>query len=78
MRHREQQVWDAAYAAAFVEEFTSSVRTRDAMGQPHPFDGAVAASSAERAIFIADLAVRRLREWRRDENGDAGEEVAER
>ena len=65
MNNREQRIWDAAYAEAFIREFADT-RARGT------FDRAVELSSAEAAIIAADLVVIRLREWKVRENQDAG------
>lgn len=67
MRYLEEEkaIWQAAYAAAFVEQF---INNRVQVG----FDRAVDLASAEHAIAVADLTVLRLREWRRDEKPNAG------
>jgi hypothetical protein len=57
----EQRIWEAAYAAAFVEDFRT---THNHTGS---FDRAVAHTSAETAMTLADLAVVRYRSWRDEE-----------
>lgn len=64
----ERAIWRAAYAAAFVADFDRNG------GEEDFFDRAAKATNAERAIALADLAVERLREWRRDEKPLAGVE----
>ncbi len=75
----ERAIWNAAYGAAFVEEFR---RVLDVCGEHPsptlagerpvlPFDRAMQIITAEGAITLADAAVRRLRDWRPNEP-DAG------
>ena len=68
MTDREKAIWDAAYAAAFMLDFFELKRVAG-------WDRAEEVVSAEAATAAADLAIRRLREWRRDENPGAGETV---
>jgi hypothetical protein len=68
MTEEEHEIWAATYAAYFVAEFRS-VR---AASVSKPFDDAARVTTAEAAITVADLAVTRLREWRRDERSSAG------
>ncbi len=83
----ERGIWAAAYASAFMLEWertyaaaqepgASQARLRDwkpGDGQPDsPYDATCKMVTAEAAISRADLAVIRLREWRRDENPEAG------
>jgi hypothetical protein len=73
----ERAIWNAAYGAAFVEEFRRIV---DVCGQHPspplageqwvlPFDRAMQMMTAEGAITVADAAVRRLRDWRPNRPG---------
>ena len=67
MDEQELAIWNAAYAAAFVEGFGFYRRGAGS------FEAAVAASAdAGEAAHVADLAVMRLREWRRSECADTG------
>lgn len=75
MTEEERKVWRAAYAAAFMVLFhESELGAREARVRT-PFDRAVDLATAEAPIVLADLAVIRLREWRRDERSMAGWEI---
>lgn len=72
MTDEERAIWQVAYAAAFVAEFERSYALYEEARSKSPFDSAATSISAERAITVAELAVFRLREWREQENEDAG------
>ena len=61
-QYDRQRIWDAAYAAAFVEQFDRSFSERVSRRERNPFDDALE-NNAETAITIADEAVRQLDEW---------------
>ena len=61
-QYDRQRIWDAAYAAAFVQQFNRSYSALVACGERNFFDVALA-GNAEAAITIADAAVRQLDEW---------------
>lgn len=67
----ELRIWEAAYAQAFVADFqrTCDVATRLPPGDmvEMPFDTAMRVTGAERAMDIADAAVREYRQWRDEE-----------
>lgn len=63
---RERSVWDATFAAAFASEFMAEWSRRGR------FDAAAQSMTAETAGTIADLAILRLREWRRDNDRRLG------
>lgn len=67
---REQRVWDAAYAAAFAAQVELACRLAGIN-----FDLVIEQITAERAAHIADLAVKRLREWQREEDPRCGRVV---
>jgi hypothetical protein len=71
LTHEEGEIWRAAYAAAFVADFERSYQISGGA-----FDRVANRTSAERAITIADLAVTRLAQWRKDEQPLAGVELA--
>lgn len=56
----ERGVWTAAYAAAFVADFGDAT-------QRVGWDQATELASAEEPALIANLAVLRLRQWRKSE-----------
>lgn len=60
-RANRQRIWEAAYAAAFVEAFS------EAKHNELPFDVALL-GKAEEAICVADAAVAQLEEWIREGN----------
>lgn len=64
--YNNQRVWEAAYAAAFVEQFDRSFSERVSRRERNPFDDALE-GIAETAITIADEAVRQLDEWAEQE-----------
>jgi hypothetical protein len=66
----EQEIWRAAYAAAFVTWFYRSEQVTD-------FNEAAVSVTAEGPITVADLAVLRLREWRAEEEPTAGKDFDE-
>lgn len=75
MTDEERKVWRAAYAAAFMVEFhEAELQARESRSRS-PFDQAAALATAETPIAMADIAVIRLREWRRDERETAGYEL---
>lgn len=59
---REQRIWDAAYAAAFVQEYANHAAAYSR----------VDAITARTAAAVADLAVLRLRQWRESSDDLAG------
>lgn len=66
MTGEEMDIWRAAYAAAYVADFNASRKLHeDIGGVRYPFDEATKKTSAERAATIADIAVLKLREWRK-------------
>lgn len=69
MNEQERRIWEAAYAVAFCQQFETS----RLLGG---YDKAVQFSSAERPRGVADEAVRRFREWKRDEEPTLGDEVS--
>lgn len=68
MSEQEKRIWEAAYAVAFCQQFEAS----RLLGG---YDKAVAFASAERPGSVANEAVRRFREWKRDEEPTLGDEV---
>lgn len=68
LSEREQRQWDAIFAAAFFHEFLSN---RDCVG----FDRAEELASAEFAGTVASIGVRKLLEWREDNNPTMGDEL---
>ncbi len=69
MSDEDRAIWNAAYSVAFVSYFD--------MMYAHTgnFDKSLEVVNAERAIDIANHAVRRLREWRDNEDPYAGIKV---
>lgn len=74
MTAEERAIWGAAYAAAFVADFKNTQRAAEAIGSTGelPSDAAARITGAEYPAWVADLAVRRLREWRLAENPETG------
>ena len=80
MTEEERAIWRAAYAAAFVADFrhvtrvAETIAVRVAPGEPpeSPDETAARITHAERPAWIAEHAVRRLREWRATEDPEAG------
>ena len=80
MNDQERRIWSAAYGAAFVSGYQ---RTRDfaetiPAAQRHgelPSDMAERLTTAEWPGHMADLAVRRYREWREQEKPTLGTSV---
>ena len=72
MTEDERAIWNAAYAAALVADFEVFCRAQAFGGG---FDRAKEIATAERAIEVANHAVRELRRWRRHEDPDAGVSV---
>lgn len=68
MNDREQRIWDAAYAAAFVADFRAEAKQ-------FGLDSAYMETDAEVAGDVADLAVIRLRQWNRTELRPFGSQV---
>lgn len=62
---REQRIWDAAYAAAYVADFFLFLEISD-------YDRAIKSTTSERASYVADQAVRELRRWRTQESPQMG------
>lgn len=60
MKVSETRIWEAAYAAAYVDNFN---KNREYVS----FDSAVDCTFAEEAWYIADEAVRKFREWKKQE-----------
>ena len=56
----KQRVWEAAYAAAMVQDFS---RHYDTAFAENSFDRAAEGMNAEMACEIADQAVENLRQW---------------
>lgn len=66
MTAEEMDIWRAAYAAAFVADHNASRKLHEEIGGVrYPFDEATKKTSAERAVSIANIAVLKLREWRK-------------
>lgn len=80
MNDQERNIWAAAYGAAFVAryeetlEFAQSVSAHQRQGEL-PSDMAARTTNAEWPGYIADLAVRRYREWREQERPTLGTSV---
>lgn len=69
MNEEERQLWQKTYAAAFSGDFMQNfVLFRD-------FDRAASSTPAEFAATVADLAVVRLKQWRRDESPETGHSI---
>jgi hypothetical protein len=78
----EKSIWVAAYAAAYVSDFTEMRKLAEAVGPRDrdpsayfPFDEAEQRTSAEYALFVANIAVDKLRKWVASE-GSKGVPVA--
>lgn len=72
MTDRERALWDAVFGAYFVREFAWTKE------HGRGFDHAVASTNAEAAGTVANIAVLRYRQWRKDENdADFGERIDE-
>ncbi len=67
MSPRNIEVWQTAYAAAFVSDFESSYNATGC-----DFDRAKVCTTAERAVTIADHAVAELERWRGEDDHLAG------
>lgn len=80
MNDQERNIWAAAYGAAFVAryeetlEFAQDISAHQRQGEL-PSDMAARTTNAEWPGYIADLAVRRYREWRQQENPRLGTSV---
>lgn len=77
MTAEEQMIWRAVYAAAFVQDYEGLREAAEQMPSQerkgvYPSDMAMDKVSVELACTIADLSVRKLREWRKEENPNAG------
>ena len=78
----EERVWEAAYGAAFASEFLANrayfASNRARLAEPSrrsSWDAAEALATAEAAGDIADMAVRELRRWRKEENQKLGHSI---
>lgn len=77
MTEEERAIWRAAYAAAFAADFERTRRSAEGMpshqrGGELPSDAAARVTTGDYAGWIAELAVRRLREWREHEDSEFG------
>jgi hypothetical protein len=70
MNDHERAIWAAAYGAAFANDY-ENIRAQTEI-YPHLRGREV---NAERAGFVADLAVRRYREWKDTVNNDFGDTI---
>lgn len=68
MSDEEKRIWDAAYATAFITDFRAF---QERVGTVR----ALEVTSADTAAELADEAVRRLRELRKEEDPDIGWDV---
>lgn len=66
----EKKVWVAAYAAAYVSDFTELRKLAEELGPRnrnpstyYPFDEAKLHTNAEYAMAVANVAVAKLRAW---------------
>jgi hypothetical protein len=81
MSEDDKKLWHIAYAAAFVAEYQSILHVYES-SRPHPedkdplkyypTDKALRSMSAENAASVADAAVVRLKQWRKDEDPAMG------
>ena len=81
MTERELRAWDAAYAAAFVASFRAkrgNLALSGGYSDEDTFEMAAQCILAADSIAIANLAIVRLREHRRDTDTDAGHALDDR
>ncbi len=65
MTGEERAIWRAAYGSAFAHDFFQAATIQN-------FDRANETVSPEWARAVADIAVRKLRDWRRYEEPECG------